>query len=154
MAWLTRFKALQLSEADARALVVAREIGAMDNQIYREVNKVDTLTASQALKRLRDHGLFEQKGRGSATWYKPTPRMPGEKNGAAPKPRYPVTQCSCLVTIHRYAGRLDGGEWRKLLNELPGELAAPGGRHRPASSPTAILFMLLNARMVVLVQYI
>lgn len=77
LAWLSRFKELQLSEAEARALVVAREAGAMDNQTYREINKVDTLAASKALRRLRDAGLFTQKDRGSATWYQPTARMLG-----------------------------------------------------------------------------
>ena len=75
LAWLARFKERRLSEAEARALVVAREAGAMDNQTYREINKVDTLAASKALRRLRDAGLFTQKDRGSATWYQPTARM-------------------------------------------------------------------------------
>ena len=82
LAWLARFKDLQLSEADARALVVAREAGALDNQTWREINKVDTLAASQALRRLRDAGLFTQKGRGSATWYQPTAKMLGDGAGA------------------------------------------------------------------------
>ena len=73
--WLARFKELNLSDADARAIVVARENGAIDNATYREVNRVDTLLASQALGRLRGAGLLEQKGRGSATWYRPTPRL-------------------------------------------------------------------------------
>lgn len=77
LAWLARFKDLHLSEAEARALVVAREVGAMDNQTWREINKVDTLAASKALRRLRDAGLFAQKDRGSATWYQPTTKMLG-----------------------------------------------------------------------------
>lgn len=77
LAWLARFKELQLSEAEARALVVTREAGAIDNQTYREINKVDTLAASKALRRLRDAGLFTQKDRGSATWYQPTAQMLG-----------------------------------------------------------------------------
>lgn len=84
LAWLARFKELQLSEAEARALVVAREAGAMDNQTYREINKVDTLAASKSLRRLRDAGLFTQKDRGSATWYQPTARMLGDSGHPAP----------------------------------------------------------------------
>jgi len=41
--------------------------------MYRELNRVDTLTASQSMRRLRDAGLLEQKGRGSGTYYQPTP---------------------------------------------------------------------------------
>lgn len=82
IAWLARFRNLHLSDEDARALVAAREQGAIDNAMYRELNRVDTITASQALRRLRDAGLLEQKGRGSATYYQPTPWMLGEGGGA------------------------------------------------------------------------
>jgi ATP-dependent DNA helicase RecG len=34
----------------------------MDNQTYREINKVDTLAASKALRRLRDAGLVHPEG--------------------------------------------------------------------------------------------
>ena len=84
--WLARFKELNLGDADARAIVVARENGAIDNATYREINRVDTLLASQALRRLRDAGLLEQKGRGSATWYRPTPRLLDGSPGLSPNP--------------------------------------------------------------------
>lgn len=72
-----------------------REQGAIDNAMYRELNRVDPLSASQTLRRLRDAGLLEQKGRGAATYYVPTPyllasaaslvdKMTGE--GLSPKP--------------------------------------------------------------------
>lgn len=71
--WLSRFRELHLSDEEARALVAVREQGAIDNAMYRELNRVDTLAASGALRRLRDAGLLEQKGRGSGTYYLPTP---------------------------------------------------------------------------------
>ncbi len=73
--WLAQFRDLQLSDAEARAMVVIREAGSLDNAGYRDLNKVDTLTASQSLRRLRDAGLLAQKGRGSATFYIPTDRL-------------------------------------------------------------------------------
>jgi ATP-dependent DNA helicase RecG len=73
--WLGRFRDLQLTDEEARALVAVREQGAIDNAMYRELNRVDTLGASQSLRRLRDAGLLEQKGRGSATFYQPTARL-------------------------------------------------------------------------------
>ncbi|MGJ7523270.1 hypothetical protein ACSFA0_22500 [Variovorax sp. LT1P1] len=48
---------------------------AIDNAAYRALNKVDTLAASSALRRLRDAGLLQQKGRGSATYYVPAERL-------------------------------------------------------------------------------
>ena len=76
--WLERFKDCNLSDDDARALIVAREIGAIDNAAYRSIIHVDTLTASGRLRRLRDLGLLEQKGQGSATYYVPTEKLLGE----------------------------------------------------------------------------
>ncbi len=70
--WLGRFRELHLTDEEARALVAVREQGAIDNAMYRELNRVDALAASGALRRLRDAGLLEQKGRGSATFYVPT----------------------------------------------------------------------------------
>ncbi len=80
--WLSRFRDLHLSDEEARALVAVREQGAIDNAMYRELNRVDTLSASQALRRLRDAGLLEQKGRGSGTYYQPTPWLLGSDEEA------------------------------------------------------------------------
>lgn len=75
VAWLAQFKEAQLSPDEAKALIVVREAGAIDNAAYRALNKVDTLAASAALRRLRDAGLLQQKGRGSATYYVPAERL-------------------------------------------------------------------------------
>jgi len=75
VAWLAQFKDAQLSSDEAKALIVVREAGAIDNANFRALTKVDTLTASAALRRLRDAGLLLQKGRGSATYYVPAERL-------------------------------------------------------------------------------
>lgn len=67
--WLAQFKHCSLSDDEARALIVLREVGVIDNFIYRSINCVDPLQASQHLRRLRDNGLLEQQGKGSATHY-------------------------------------------------------------------------------------
>lgn len=84
VAWLGRFKSLALSDDEARALVVIREAGAITNAMYRDINNVDTLTASGTLRRLRDAGLLEQKGKGRATFYLPTQQLLGNGGAAAP----------------------------------------------------------------------
>ena len=63
IAWLAQFRDLHLTDEEAKALIVVREAGAIDNAAYRELSKVDALAASQALRRLRDAGLLAQKGR-------------------------------------------------------------------------------------------
>lgn len=40
---------------------MVREAGAIDNAYYRELNKVDALAASSALRRLRDADLLAQE---------------------------------------------------------------------------------------------
>ncbi|MCU0791972.1 MAG: hypothetical protein MUE42_03790 [Opitutaceae bacterium] len=73
--WLRSLAVEDLTDEEARALVYMRETFSLDNAAYRDLNQVDALNASQHLRRLRDHGLFEQRGRGSATFYIPTPRF-------------------------------------------------------------------------------
>jgi ATP-dependent DNA helicase RecG len=67
--WLKQFKDYRLSDDEAKALVVLRKVGTINNWMYRVTNNVDTLTASQHLRRLRDGGLLEQQGKGAATCY-------------------------------------------------------------------------------------
>ncbi|MCH9627434.1 MAG: hypothetical protein S4CHLAM2_10740 [Chlamydiales bacterium] len=78
--WLARFKECNLSDEEARALVVIREMGAFSNADYRAINTVDTLSASNSLRRLRDLGLIEQKGSGSKTYYTPSKSMLGMRD--------------------------------------------------------------------------
>jgi ATP-dependent DNA helicase RecG len=73
--WLAHFHDCGLNEEEARALLVAREVGAINNAAYRDINHVDTLTASAHLRRLRDLELLEQRGKSSATYYVPTARL-------------------------------------------------------------------------------
>lgn len=132
--WLGQFKALQLGDAEARALVVAREAGAIDNATYRALNKVDTLTASNALRRLRDAGLFSQQGRGSATWYQPTDKLLGEAHLSSELERLSSKSSSLSSKPEGLSSHPDPAR-AALLDELPGQLAARigalGKRHPP-----------------------
>ncbi|MBL0317938.1 MAG: hypothetical protein IPP74_01315 [Alphaproteobacteria bacterium] len=67
--WLASLGVEDLNHAQKTALVFVRESGAVDNQTYRQLNAVDTLTASSDLRHLRDSGLLEKKGPGSTTYY-------------------------------------------------------------------------------------
>ena len=78
ISWLTQFTADNLNDAQKRSLIFVREMGAIDNQTYRQLNAVDTIVASADLRRLRDIGLLEKKGKSTATYY-----IPGEKMSSA-----------------------------------------------------------------------
>ncbi len=153
LAWLARFKDLHLSETEARALVVAREVGAIDNASWRDINKVDTLTASQSLKKLRDAGLLQQKGRGSATWYQPTGKMLGDDEGLSSNPdglsSNPEGLSSNPQGLSSNPDPLADPARRALLNELPGELAAQVGaigQRRPPEEVRELVVELCRHR--------
>jgi ATP-dependent DNA helicase RecG len=159
IAWLAQFKDLHLSEDEAKALIVVREAGALNNGTYRELTKVDTLTASQSLRRLRDAGLLAQKGRGSATYYVPTESLVGsglcsnpealssESDGLSTKTDSLSTKADALSTrpdsLSAMRANAQDAPRKTLLNELPGALAARvgaiGQRHPPGEVCDAIV---------------
>lgn len=68
--WLQQFTHLDLSDDEAKALILARETGAVDNAGLRAITDLDTLAASQVLRRLHhQRQLLAQGGAGSATYY-------------------------------------------------------------------------------------
>jgi ATP-dependent DNA helicase RecG len=69
--WLQGFKAFELNDPQKRALIFIREVGAIDNPTYRQLNGCDSLKASGELRSLRDLKILTQKGRGRATYYIP-----------------------------------------------------------------------------------
>lgn len=69
--WLQRFNLYLLADSQKRALIFTREVGAIDNSSYRQLNGCDTLKASGELRNLRDFGILTQKGKGRATYYVP-----------------------------------------------------------------------------------
>ena len=74
--WLAIFAEHNLSDDERKALVSAREVGAIDNSSYRNLNRgIDTLSASRHLKRLCDFDLVLKKGQGTSTYYVPTDRL-------------------------------------------------------------------------------
>jgi ATP-dependent DNA helicase RecG len=67
-----------LNADEAKALIYARETGAVDNTACRDFSALDTLAASLVLRRLRDRGLLVKQGSGSRTYYKlPQPLVGG-----------------------------------------------------------------------------
>jgi ATP-dependent DNA helicase RecG len=80
--WLQNFSAHRLSDAQARALVVAKRAGSISNAMLRDISGLDTLAASNELRQLRDLGLLEPQGKGSATHY-----VLGVKARAAAEPK-------------------------------------------------------------------
>mgnify|MGYP007030457029 FL=1 len=73
--WLKSFNDQSLSDGQKRGLILLREIGAIDNSSYRQLNGVDILRASQDLRSLREKDIVIQKGKGRATYYIPNNQL-------------------------------------------------------------------------------
>ena len=69
--WLSSFDEYNLNESQKRAIIFTREVGAIDNSVYRQINYLDKIKASFDLRDLKDKEIFEAKGKGKATYYIP-----------------------------------------------------------------------------------
>ena len=67
--WLSLFDDFGLNEDQKRALIFTREVGAIDNSSYRQLNGVDVLKASLDLRDMRKKEIFAQKGKSRSTYY-------------------------------------------------------------------------------------
>jgi len=79
--WLKQFESLNLSDGQKQALIFVREVGAIDNQTYRQMADCDTLKASNELRVLRNNKLLIAKGKARATYYIASEIV---NNGSAP----------------------------------------------------------------------
>ena len=83
--WLAKFEKLQLSDGQKQALIFVREVGAIDNQTYRQMTDCDTLKASNELRAMKNQDLLANKGKCKATYYVPGIKLT-EAAGAAAQP--------------------------------------------------------------------
>lgn len=68
--WLGQFKGYDLNDNEARALLIAKNFGAVNNSTLREDTNLDTLQASHVLQRLsKEYDLLVKHGAGTATTY-------------------------------------------------------------------------------------
>ena len=100
--WLSQFLEFNLTDAQRRALVFTREVGAITNQDYRQLNGTDTLSASSALRGLRDIELLVQKGKGNSTYYMLDSRrlnLVGELSSTSQKSLHDK-QLTSMISLH------------------------------------------------------
>ncbi|KAA6338977.1 hypothetical protein EZS27_013057 [termite gut metagenome] len=72
--WLSKFKAFNLNEQQKCALIFIKEVGAIDNPTYRQLNGVEMIKVRTDLHDLKDKAILTQKGKGKAIYY-----VPGEE---------------------------------------------------------------------------
>ena len=120
--WLGRFRHLGLGEDEQRALIFIRETGRITNSDYRDLNRVDTLAASQRLIHLRDLRLIDQVPRGAATYYVPGKKLSGLSNGEEDDLFSGLSQESEALSQESVGGASEQTYREQLLAELPDEL--------------------------------
>jgi ATP-dependent DNA helicase RecG len=131
--WLTQFAGGRVSDAQARALVVARRTGYVTNAILRDVSGLDTLAASVQLRQLRDQGLLELRGKGSATHYVLVPRARQDATGAG------FTAAGAAPS-----GDVQTGEFGGQTGELPAQTGELSEENRGARDELAARAALLQ----------
>jgi len=118
-----------------RALTVLREVGAIDNATYRNINQLDTLTSSRHLQRLRDLDLLEQRGKSSGTYYVPGKLLVDSLGQGLPAELNPTGKG------HRSTDKVASstGKTPQLPDKLATAVQQLGRRSQPASVRTVIL---------------
>lgn len=76
LAWLEGLPPGEYTDGQKTGLIFAREVGAIDNAVYRQLTGMDTLHASLELRKLRNDRLLAPRGKGAATYYVPGERFP------------------------------------------------------------------------------
>lgn len=126
-AWLRDFTGGTVNGDEAKVLIYARETGAVDNSACRDFCGLDTLAASQVLRRLRDRSLLDKEGSGSRTYYvlaqpETAPRVPHAQlpldMETAPSPYVPTNEPEVVASFGGEAGACN-----PELATLPPELA-------------------------------
>jgi ATP-dependent DNA helicase RecG len=76
--FVARLGSAEVSDEEFRALLEAHRQGRVDNARMRQIAGLDTLGASQMLRRLRDRGLLALHAAGSASYYTLPPSLAPE----------------------------------------------------------------------------
>jgi len=124
--WLRGFQEAELTNEQARALVFVREAGAISNAAFRAITHLDVLAASQQLRRLRQSGLLQQRGKGAQTYYVPTEKLLAPWQGRQSVPAMqpgPEAQSGNPARQSGNLGALSGN-----LGALSGNLAGLSGK--------------------------
>jgi ATP-dependent DNA helicase RecG len=153
--WLAQFKDCDLTEDEARALICVREVGAINNAAYRDINGLDTLTASGHLRRLRDLGLLDQRGKGVATYYVPTERLVPPKGSLTEPEPLRSGRKTLRPELPPMRPELLRPEFEALRTELPSDLrdqVAALGRRATSEELNGLLVRLCQWRPLGLLE--
>ncbi|MGK4005376.1 ATP-binding protein [Sorangium sp. So ce1036] len=119
---------VELTDLDFRVLLEAHRRGRIDNARMRQISGLDTLGASQLLRRLRDRELLTLHAAGAASFYELGPIVRGRSPGTARVPAGQVAEVQGELSQEPAADR---GELAPDRGELSQEPAADRGELAP-----------------------
>ena len=67
--WLQQFESFGINNSQKSALIFLREVGAIDNNSYRQLSGDSNRVSGRQLRQLRLAGIIEQKNSGKYTYY-------------------------------------------------------------------------------------
>ena len=145
LAWLAQFKGVSLDADQRNILVFLREVGAVDNRVYRQFAGCDTLKASAKLSMMRDAGLLEMKGRGKATYYVPGDRFPAAKHETTPPLAQTTPPLAQTTAPQAQTTAPQGQTTAPIPKDLESDLAALG-RKAPRERVVELMVRLCSCR--------
>lgn len=135
--WLAAFNHFHLSNAQKLALVFVREVGAIDNQTYRQMADCDLIKAGADLRQLKESKLLAKKGKSKATYYITGSALIDNPGAFNTKGGALSTKADALITEHDTADTKPGAvntegsalrsggsalSYDKLIADLPKDL--------------------------------
>lgn len=140
--WLGNFNDLQLNDNQKLSLVFLREVGALDNNSYRQLTGVNRNVASNDLSDLRKKSLIELKNAGKSTYYLPAYFLLSTMVDKMPITfeKEPITFDNEPIMVHKESAMVDN----KLINEI--------GENIPNSIKESIVKLGKRSRNQVLME--
>jgi ATP-dependent DNA helicase RecG len=132
LAWLRTLTTEPLSDEDARVLIFVREVGAIDNGVFRGFGSSDMAAAAARLRRLRDLGLLEMKGTGRRTYYVAGPALVRANTPDADPSQAAADRHQLGADPHQLGADPHqlGADPHQLPPDLASRIAAAGARPR------------------------
>ena len=87
LVWLSKFEKFELNDDQKQALILVRELGAINNSSYRQILDIDTLEATRDLRQLCEYKLLLKKGEKKGTYYLPGKRLNEEPRIHSDEPK-------------------------------------------------------------------
>jgi len=131
VAWLARFRSLELSDEMLKALVFVRERGRINNATYRDLVQCHPPDATRDLRRLCELGLLLPEGNTTSRIYRPGPAMLAAMAAAGGMPDKADTMHDKGVAMHGKAGTISDSGLPDLPEDLRDLLMLLGRRTEP-----------------------